>query len=118
MKTVLSNFGDAYTLITNMHQPLQVRISQIGLTFRKCQSVLVDSQVWLAFYCKIVHCFEVCAKTIDGSEWVEAMAKYSGLAEKDVVVLEEFITGQCPVTLSDLILASTTRYAIHAIQLS
>ena len=31
------------------------------------------------------------------------MAKYSGLAEKDVVVLEEFIIGQCPVTWSDFL---------------
>ena len=37
---------------------------------------------------------------LTGSQRVEAMEKYSSLAEKDVVVLEEFITSQCPVTLS------------------
>ena len=57
--------------------------------------MLVDGQVWLCLIAKLS-----LPQPLTGGQRVEAMAKYSGSAEKDVVVLEEFIIGQCPVTLS------------------
>ena len=112
-KTVLSNFSDAYTLITttNLCELLSRKLDKVSENAKVCW---LTAKFGLPSITKLLIVLKSLPQSLTGSQRVEAMVKYSGLPEKDVVVLEEFITSQCPVTLSDFLPASQDMPSILA----
>ena len=72
----------------------------------------------LPYIAKLFIALKSLPQPLTGGQRVEAIAKYSGSAEKDVVVLEEFIIGQCPVTLSAFLPAPQDMPSILALLVS
>ena len=100
-KTVLSNFNDMYTSIitTNLCELQSRKLNKLPENAKMCW---LTAKFGLPSISKLCIALKSVPQSLTGSQRVQAIAEYSGLAEKDVVELEEFITSQCPVTLSDL----------------
>lgn len=100
-KTVLSNFSDMYTSIitTNLCELQSRKLNKLPENAKICW---LTAKFGLPSISKLCIALKSVPQSLTGSQRVQAIAEYSGLAEKDVVELEEFIISQCPVTLSDL----------------
>ena len=86
-KIVLSNFSDAYTLITTTTL-CELQSHKLDKLSENAKVCWLTAKFGLPSIAKLFTALKSVPQPLTRSQRVKAMSKYSGLAEKDVVVLD------------------------------